>query len=154
MKRTASRKQFYLDAGFLPFEAEAYKELPPPHKLPPYLKQMVAARRKAFNDAKRHNVSHADYVKRITDIYITSGYTRVTEGGHRKLDAWKHIRDVQEKNAPKFPDYESPSGKKRTGLKDFNRGALEPRKPRIVQPHRKPGQGRNFSQIPHWSDKR
>lgn len=110
---------FWRDFGFLAFEARAFsketrqvkgkraiKVDPVPFNVP-YVQAMIKQRAKLHDDFMKRGGTEKDYKKMILKLYRKDG--RIKNG---KPDAWKTLRDWEQRSKQDYPDYESPGGKK------------------------------------------
>lgn len=118
-------------AGFLPFEARAYsrttrpvegkrriKVEPVPFNVP-YVRNMIRQRYQLMKDSFARGMTYKQYKNMILNLYKKTDRINPKTG---KPDAWKTLREWEERGKDDFPDYESPGGKKpRKSRKDFKK---------------------------------
>jgi hypothetical protein len=122
--RREQRKQDLLKSAlFLPFEAQELSQIKKPS---PYFNRMIMERRALMMNAKKYNWSEAEKVRRIKAIYINAGAVRGGIGIRKpRLDPWALLRVYEDKYKDRYPQYETPTAKKTSKVREFNYDALK-----------------------------
>jgi len=113
-----SRYKKLRDNGFLPFEASVLSRVP---LNVPYMKPLVAERRKLVKKQLDKKVSQTKIADGIKLSYNVKGFTRRDSIGRKLYDVWAYLRKYEDNWRDKQPEYRSPSQKRRKNFTQFKR---------------------------------
>lgn len=114
--RRQSRYAKLKDSGFLPFEAYALSKVA---FKTPYVRGMIAERRKKLRQAEKEGWSRIRYNALIMGHYQRKGWRRRSKDGKTVLDPWAMLRDYQDRYKSQHPEYVSPWIKKQKKFRNF-----------------------------------
>jgi hypothetical protein len=125
-KMRETREQQLIRWGFLPFEAQELRIIKNP---PPYFKQLIMQRRSMRMNAKKYGWSEAEFSRRVKSVYEKERIAkRILGRKETRYSPWDLLRKYEDRYKDRHPNYETPTAKKPSSTRDFNYGALKPRK--------------------------